>query len=307
MFTALLLAGAMLAQSQTVKAAPLPALKVSGITLTNVQDQKVWLRGIDVCSMEWTAAGDHVLQSINVATNGWHANIIRLPLSQDRWFGKTDDSSGSQEDAYHTLVDQAVAEAALDRAYIILDLHWSDMGVWGQNIGQHSLPDENSLAFWKAVAARYANRPNVVFDLYNEPIKAPWDVWRNGGTLTETFQGKDYTYTAVGLQQLLDAIRAVGAKNVVLAGGLGYSSQLDMPDSDLLSDPHGNGVLLGKTHGDCFQAFPHYRLGVRRRPEKSAKRKSGHTSRACAEYFAETRLELVCLVYAHSRKPVFDQ
>ena len=240
---ALILVGALLTQPKAAKMPALPPLKVSGVRLTDVHGDAVRLRGVDVCSMEWMAAGDHVLQSINVATQDWHANIIRLPLSQDRWFGKTDDSAGANEAAYHTLVDQAVAEAARDHAYIILDLHWSDMGVWGQNIGQHALPDANSLAFWQAVAARYANRPNVIFDLYNEPIQAPWDVWRNGGSVTENFHGQSYTYNAVGLQQLLDAIRAAGAKNVVMAGGLGYSSQLDMPDRDLLSDPHGNGVL----------------------------------------------------------------
>jgi hypothetical protein len=45
------------------------------------------------------------------------------------------------------------------------------------------------------------------------------------------------------MQELVDTVRAAGAKNLVMTGGLGYSSQLDMPDSDLIRDPTGNGVL----------------------------------------------------------------
>lgn len=201
--------------------------------------------GLNVPSLEWTATGEHVLQSIAVAGDTWHANAIRLPMSQDRWFGKAPDSTGAGA-SYRALVDAAVAAASKRRMYILLDLHWSDCGDWGQNIGQHDLPDLHSLEFWKAVARRFANRPYVLFDLYNEPIEAPLAVWRNGGAITETVAGKPKTYQAVGLQQLFDAVRAQGAKNLVVAGGLGYASRLDFYPKFLLKDPGGNGVLYAE-------------------------------------------------------------
>jgi hypothetical protein len=105
------------------------------------------------------------------------------------------------------------------------------------------LPDEHSLEFWKDCAKRYANNPAVLFDLYNEPIEAPWSVWRNGGQISEKVNGKEYFYQAVGLQTLLNAIRNEGAKNVVVAGGLGYASRLDCPESLLLRDPAGFGII----------------------------------------------------------------
>ena len=238
--TAIMLASSLIAG--VLPSAPLP-LKVDGIKVENSAGRIVYLHGVDICSMEWSAQGDHVLQSIDEATTQWHANIIRLPLCQDRWFGKTDDSAGPNTDAYRQLVDQAVDEAAKHGAYIILDLHWSDMGQWGQYPTQHVLPDDNSVQFWQAVATRYANRPSVLFDLYNEPIAGPWDLWKNGGTVTETFDGKQYSYHSPGMQGCLDAIRQAGAKNVVIVGGTGYSSQLDMPDSDLLDNRGGNGII----------------------------------------------------------------
>ena len=224
--------------SGALHAAPLP-LKVDGLQVEDSSGKVVPLHGVDVCSMEWTAQGDHVLQSINVVTEQWHANIIRLPLCQDRWFGKTADSAGPQMEAYHQLVDSAVTEAAEHGAYIVLDLHWNDMNDWGQNIGQHDLPDDNSIQFWQAVGKRYANRPNVLFDVYNEPHDIPWDVWKNGGQVTEG----GHTYHSPGMQACLDAIRDSGANNVVIVGGLGYASQLDMPDADLLDNRHGQGII----------------------------------------------------------------
>lgn len=198
--------------------------------------------GLNVPGLEWDANGQNNVRSIDVALDDWHANAIRLPLCQDRWFGKAPDSKDDGT-AYRHLVDQAVDEAEKKRAYILLDLHWSDGGQWGQDIGQHTLPDANSLVFWKACAGRYKNRPYVLFDLYNEPIQAPWSVWRNGGDVAETFQGKTLHYRAAGLQQLLDTVRDAGARNLVVAGGLGYSSRLDGIEANALKDPGGNGVV----------------------------------------------------------------
>src|ERR1039457_2746442 len=68
--------------------APLP-LKVVGTKILNRKGEPVLLRGVNAASLEWTSDGQgHILQSVNTAIQEWHANIIRLPLTQDRWFGK---------------------------------------------------------------------------------------------------------------------------------------------------------------------------------------------------------------------------
>lgn len=212
---------------------------VQGNQIVDDSGKVVHIRGINICSLEWTDQGDHVLDSVHVALDEWHANTIRLPLCQDRWLGGTSNDSGQ---AYRALVKRVVEEVGKRGDHVLLDLHWSDCDVMGQNIGQHKLPDDISLQFWKSCAATFKNDPAVFFDLYNEPIDAPWDVWRNGRDITETVNGKQLSYHAVGMQQLLDAIRAAGAKNLVLAGGLGYASRFDGLDTHLLDDPDGNGV-----------------------------------------------------------------
>lgn len=219
-----------------------PSLHISGTKILDPAGKEVRFHGINVPSLEWTATGEHVLESIAVALDKWGANLVRVPLSEDRWFGKAPDSKDDGT-SYRKLVDQVVAEVSKRGKHVLLDLHWSNAGEWGQNIAQHKLPDAASLLFWKDCAKRFANESSVIFDLYNEPIEAPWDVWRDGGDISEDWQGKKLSYRAIGMQTLLEAIRSVGAKNVILAGGLGYASRLDGIPAHKLVDKTGHGVI----------------------------------------------------------------
>jgi hypothetical protein len=245
----IVLAGAVLGAgpARSDDALTLLPLKVDGVQIRNSKGDVVRLRGVNVASLEWTSNGEgHVLRSVKTAIDDWKVNHIRLPLAQDRWFGKAPEQKDEGK-AYRALVREIVDLCASKGCYIILDLHWSDCGEWGVNIGQHSMPDENSLAFWKDLAPVYANHPAVLYDLYNEPHDVSWDVWLNGGTVTDRPNRRGEsprTYKAVGMQALLDAVRAAGANNVVVAGGLDWAYDFSgILDGRQLKDPHGNGVI----------------------------------------------------------------
>ena len=228
-------------------AAPLLPLKAVGNGILDSRDHPVRLCGVNVASLEWTSDGEgRILQTVNVAIRDWHVNIIRLPLSQDRWFGKAPEQTDGGR-AYRDLVRQVVNECATQRCYIILDLHWSDVNEWGANIGQHSMPDTNSVVFWKNFAPVYANNPAVLFDLYNEPHDVSWDVWLNGGMILDKPNRRNLTaknYQCVGMQALLDTVRSTGARNVVICGGLDWAYDFSgILAGRRLSDPKGNGVI----------------------------------------------------------------
>ena len=233
--------------------APLP-LKVVGNQLLDDSGRPARLRGVNCAGLEWSVDGDgRMFKTVAVAVREWHANLIRLPLSQDRWFGhapgQTDGGAG-----YRALVGQLVEYCAANNAYIILDLHWSDAGKWGRNIGQHNLPDQNSVAFWRAAAAAYRDHPAVLFDLYNEPAHIDWDQWFRGGSMTETDQktGVTVTYESVGMPGLVDAIRATGAKNVIIAGGINWAYEVGgILEGRALADPVGRGIVY------AVHPYPH--------------------------------------------------
>src|SRR5699024_5320142 len=58
----------------------------------------------------------------------------------------------------------------------------------------------------------------VIFELYNEPHDISWQVWREGGSVAG--------FHAAGMQQLHDVVRAAGANNLVLIGGLDWAYDL---------------------------------------------------------------------------------
>ena len=221
------------------------ALKVSGTRVVDGRGERVRLRGVNAASMEWTSDGEgHILDTVKAAIDDWHVNHIRLPLSQDRWFGKAPEQK-DEGAAYRALVAKVVDSCVGRGCYVVLDLHWSDAGEWGKGIGQHVMPDRNSEAFWKEVAAAYKDHPAVIFDLYNEPHDVSWDVWLKGGKVTEKDRRTGETsYEAVGMQRLLDVVRETGAKNVVVVGGLNWSYDLaGILDGRRLTDPNGHGVI----------------------------------------------------------------
>jgi len=232
---------------------PSSMLHTAGNKILNEKDEEVRLVGVNICSLEWKSDGDNVLSSVYEAFANWNCNLVRLPLSQDRWFGKVSDRStpnppdgGAQ---YQKLVDDVVNLALSFGKYIELDLHWSNAGEWGKNIRQHYMPDDNSLEFWIDVAGKYANNSAVLFDLYNEPHDVTWELWRNGGIVNETENKgkpneKNFTYNTPGYQKIINEIRALGANNLIIAGGLDWAYDLRGIASYPLTDtPEGNGIV----------------------------------------------------------------
>jgi len=241
-----LVAGAAEMNSSSNNSMPLP-LKVVGSEILNSKNQPVRLMGVNCASLEWTSHGEgHIVQSVKTAIEDWKVNTIRLPMSQDRWFGKAPEQNDEGK-AYRALTDEIVHLCASRGGYILLDLHWSDANEWGRNIGQHSMPDQNSAAFWKDLAALYANHPAVLYDLYNEPHDVSWDIWLNGGTITDRpnrRRQEPKTYEAVGMQKLLDTVRETGAKNVIVVGGLDWAYDFSgILEGRRLKDPNGLGVI----------------------------------------------------------------
>jgi len=220
-------------------------LKVVGTKIVDSNGKAIVLRGVNAASMEWTLNGEgHILDTVNVAIKDWHVNIIRLPLCQDRWFGVTPEQKDKGA-AYQALVRQIVDRVTSQNCYILLDLHWNDAGIWGNQIGQHVMPDMNSVLFWHDISRDYRNEPGVLFDLYNEPHDVPWDVWLKGGMVPDRgARGRALTYQTPGMQVLLDTIRGVGANNVIVCGGLDWAYDMSgILANRELSDPTGNGVI----------------------------------------------------------------
>lgn len=216
------------------------SLKVDGNRLVNSNGQTVLLQGVNVPSLEWSAKGENVLRSVKVAIDDWHANVIRLPVHDDFWFGrgKPPKITSNDADAYRKVIDDAIHMVSARGIYLILDLH------------KYHAPNDNATAFWQDAATRYKNNPAVLFDLLNEPTNISWELWRNGGMVPLKPKDKNAPteFHSPGMQGLLDTIRATGANNIIIAGGTGYAYNLSgVLEGYALEDKTGNGIIYA-TH-----------------------------------------------------------
>ena len=136
------------------------------------------------------------------------------------------------------------------------------------------MPDrDHSLTFWQQVAASYANAPNVVFDLFNEPFPdsnqdtaAAWMCWRDGGSCAGV------AYTAAGMQELVNSVRGTGAQNVIMLGGVQYSNALGKGRP--IGRPIRGGNLAASWHVYNFNAARARRAGTQRQEKLRSKSRS---------------------------------
>jgi hypothetical protein len=192
----------------------------NGNTICTADGKSHFFHGVDRPSLEWSKAGENLSADDFLLMASWKANVVRIALNQDFWIP----ASPLFDAGYAARVDGAIGWAEAAGLDVILDLHWSDTGTLGScdpsNGGcQQLMADANSLTFWSDVAGRYKNDGRVLFELYNEPHDVTWPVWQNGGATSEGWK-------AVGMQQLYAAVRAAGADNLVVIGGLDWAFDL---------------------------------------------------------------------------------
>jgi hypothetical protein len=156
------------------------------------------------------------------AIKSWKANAIRVPLNEGCWLGT------QKQPNYQKAVQDWVNLVTTSGLIAIVDLHWStpsmqaSQAAMSNSPGQQAMADTyNSVAFWTGVATAFKGNSNVIFDLYNEPNVNDWTCWLTGGS---SCGGANFD--VAGMAQLLKTVRATGATNVVIMGGIAYAGDL---------------------------------------------------------------------------------
>jgi len=228
-------------------AAAVTGLTVQGNQIVNGSGQPVRLLGVDRSGTEYACIqGWGIFDGPNDATSvqaiaSWHVNAVRVPLNEDCWLGINGAPAAYSGSNYQQAIVNYVNLLNQYGMAVILDLHWNAPGTT-QATGQEPMPDQDHApAFWQSVATTFAGNSSVIFDLYNEPYPdsnqdttAAWTCWLNGGTCPGV------SFPAAGMQELVNTVRATGAKNIIMLGGVEYSNSLSQWLSYEPSDPLNN-------------------------------------------------------------------
>ncbi len=234
--------------------ATLPYVAVSGQELVNAQHEPIRLLGVDRSGAEYMCLGGSqifdgpVTPKSVAAMAAWHIDAVRVPLNEDCWLGINGVSEAVSGTRYRNAIKRFVHTLQLHGLIPILDLHWAAPGGY-LAASQWPMADaDHAPAFWASVARAFHGNHGVVFDLFNEPYISSWSCWLEGCSTTYDDSGTDVTYETAGMQSLVNAVRSVKATQVIMLGGLQYSSDESEWATHEPTDPDGQLAVSFHTY-----------------------------------------------------------
>lgn len=177
-------------------------LAVSGNKVVDAAGKPFAVHGM---SLFWSQWGSKFWNASVIKTlkNDWNSTVVRAAMAVEEGGYLTNPSA--EKARVKAVVDAAIAEGI----YVIID--WHD-----HNAHQHVEP---SKAFFKEMAETYGSKPNVMFEIFNEPTA-------------------DVQWPAVKAyaEQIIPVIRGAGSTNLILVGSPHWDQDVDVAASSPLTD-----------------------------------------------------------------------
>ncbi len=177
-------------------------LHVEGTHLAASDGTLVQLRGISTHGLGWFP--DYVNEAmIAQARQEWGCNLFRLAMYTAEYNGYCTSGAGQKENLKN-IIDIGVQAAVDQNMYIIIDWHILSDG------NPNTYKDE-AKKFFAEMAQKYADVPNVIYEICNEP---------NGGTNWSTI--RQYAL------EIIPVIREHAPEAVIIVGTPTWSQDVDI-------------------------------------------------------------------------------
>ncbi len=167
-------------------------LNVCGNKLCNQFNKPIQLRGVSTHGLQWHYACLNDA-SIKALATDWKADVVRIAMYVDEGGYKTDPAG------FTTKVEAVVDLAIANGMYAVIDWHILTPGDPNANL-------DGAKEFFAVVSKKYADKPNVFYEIANEPNGVSWD------------QVKTYA------NQVIPIIRANAPDNIMIVATRGCSS-----------------------------------------------------------------------------------
>ena len=133
---------------------------------------------------------------VNWVADDWQSGLVRAAISGHDGGGYLDDPDGNMARA-KAVIDAAIAKGL----YVIVDWH------------SHHAEDDvaEAKSFFAEIAREYGDAPNVIYEIYNEPLDTTdWD------TVIKPYA-----------EEMIAHIRSIDPDNLILVGTQSWSQRLD--------------------------------------------------------------------------------
>lgn len=205
-----------------------PALVVSGTQLMNTRGDTVVLHGV---SYGWHQFWPRFYNASSAEwlVQDWGAQVLRASMGVELEGAYLDNPELGVK-CVQTIVDAAIAQ----RVYVIIDWH------------SHGIRTEEAKAFFTQMATRYKGVPNVIYEIFNEPVEDSWEAV------------KAYS------EEVIKAIRAVEPDAVILVGCPHWDQDIHLAADNPITRQKNLMYTLhfyAATHGQWLRDRADYALG----------------------------------------------
>lgn len=177
-------------------------LRVQGRHIVDKSDQPVSLAGMSLFWSQWKGEF-YNRETVAWLKEDWKASVMRIAV------GITDDGYLGKPDVEMKKVRSVVEAAIAEDIYVIIDWH------------DHHAEDHTAQAvkFFSEVSRDYGQHPNVIYEVYNEPLDVSW---------SQTI--KPYA------EKVIATIRENDPDNLIVVGTPRWSQRVDLAAADPIRD-----------------------------------------------------------------------
>lgn len=193
------------------------ALRVNANKIVNASGTPIQIAGMSLFWPQWEGKQYYTKESVNTLVNDWGSSLVRAPMP----VYTTNSDPNLQYDAKYIEDVKRIVQAAIDAdIYVIIDWH----------LEGDQPQTELAKKFFEEMARTYGKFPNVIWEIYNEPIFWPG---HNG------WSGEDGGWTQIQAyaKEVLGVIRP-HSSNLVIVGSGYWSSQISAPMDKPINDPN---------------------------------------------------------------------
>ncbi|WP_042860308.1 cellulase family glycosylhydrolase [Dickeya sp. NCPPB 3274] len=171
----------------------------------------------------WGGEKFYTADTVASLKKDWKSSIVRAAMGVQESGGYLQDPAGNK-----AKVERVVDAAIANDMYVIIDWH------------SHSAENNRSEAirFFQEMARKYGNKPNVIYEIYNEPLQVSWS-----NTI------KPYA------EAVISAIRAIDPDNLIIVGTPSWSQNVDEASRDPINGKNIAYTLhfYAGTHGESLR------------------------------------------------------
>lgn len=175
-------------------------LSVQGTFLVNEKGEKVVLRGVSLGWHNWWPRFYNA-SAIKTLKEEWHCTLVRAAMGVEPEGAYWADRKKALA-CVTTVADAAIA----NDMYIIIDWH------------SHGIHTKDAVAFFKEMTLRYKGIPNVIYEIFNEPVDNSWE------------EVKAYA------EEVIDCIRSIDSEALILVGSPHWDQDIHLAADNPLAD-----------------------------------------------------------------------